>query len=230
MSEQVLILEVRLLHDRWHGEGDWPPAPFRLYQALIAAALSGRWRESGKADTTIRGAFRWLESLAPPIVCAPPAREAMPVQYFVPNNDLDAKGSDPRRAAEIRSAKLVKSRIIDGGAPLLYAWRFDDGERHARRIVDLSERLHTFGRGIDPAYARGSIETKQELDSRIFTYTGSVAKPDVILEGSQDGSLLRCPAVGSLDRLDERFVATTHRLQRALARCSLRSKSASTRL
>jgi len=213
MSEQVLVLEVRLLNNRWHGDGDWPPAPFRLYQALIAGAFGGRWREAANNDRSIRDAFRWLEHLEPPLICAPSQREARPVQYFVPNNDLDAVGSDPRRSPEIRSAKLLRSRFIDGESPFIYAWRFDEGAPHARRIVDFSERMHTFGRGLDPAYARGFIETPKDLDARLSVYEGSVARPDMIFEGSQDGSLLPCPISGSLDRLDERYAATTTRLQ-----------------
>ena len=44
MASRALLIEVRLLDGRYHGAGDWPPAPFRLFQALVAGAYGGRWR------------------------------------------------------------------------------------------------------------------------------------------------------------------------------------------
>lgn len=218
MTERALVLEVRLFNDRWHGNGDWPPSPFRLFQALIAGAFNGRWRQTVHEDDA-ELAFHWLEQLAPPLVLAPPGRDLEPLQYFVPNNDLDAVGNDPRRAAEIRASKVLRSRYIERdpntqGDPLfIYAWRFSGGETYARQIIDLCERLHTFGHGIDPAYACGSIQALDDLNSRLIAYQGSVVRPDTMLDRSHDGILLQCPTIGSFDRLKERFEATKHRLR-----------------
>ena len=44
MPAHALLIEVRLPGGRYHGVGDWPPAPFRLFQALVAGAYGGRWR------------------------------------------------------------------------------------------------------------------------------------------------------------------------------------------
>ena len=33
-----LVIHVHLHEGRYHGEGDWPPCPARLFQALVAAA------------------------------------------------------------------------------------------------------------------------------------------------------------------------------------------------
>ena len=63
MNQQALVISVRLLDDRYHGNGTWPPSPFRLFQALVAAAYTG-----STASDTETAALRWLEQLPPPVV------------------------------------------------------------------------------------------------------------------------------------------------------------------
>ena len=83
-------MTVRWLDDRYHGllgrEGppEWPPSPFRLFQALVA----GIARQGGLSSAS--QALEWLESLNAPIILAPPSRPGQIVQRFVPNNDGDA--------------------------------------------------------------------------------------------------------------------------------------------
>ncbi|HRJ61724.1 MAG TPA: type I-U CRISPR-associated protein Csb2, partial [Azospirillaceae bacterium] len=50
----ALVVEVRLLTGRYHGvrdngAADWPPAPLRLFQALVAGAYGGRWTAEDEA-------------------------------------------------------------------------------------------------------------------------------------------------------------------------------------
>jgi hypothetical protein len=47
-----LLIHISLLHPLWHGSGDWPPSPFRLFQAVVAGAFGGRWA----AEDQIAGA------------------------------------------------------------------------------------------------------------------------------------------------------------------------------
>jgi len=208
----ALVVEVRLLGDRWHGDGDWPPSPFRLFQALVAGAYGGRWcAEEARSENDL--AFRWFEQLAPPLVLAPQKRGATSVQYWVPNNDLDAVGNDPRRSSEIRASKTLKAVLIDGEARFVYVWFFDEGEPAAHRMVSLCDRLHTFGRGIDPAHASAYILPAIDFDARATSYPGSFSRPSTAWEEVPENTLLPCPAAGSLDSLHERFEATTRRLQ-----------------
>ena len=59
---RALVIFVRFHDDRYHGAGDWPPSPARLFQALVAAAaLPG-------LDTDERNALRWLEKLRAPTI------------------------------------------------------------------------------------------------------------------------------------------------------------------
>jgi CRISPR-associated protein Csb2 len=200
MPSRALLIEVRLLNGRYHGTGDWPPAPFRLFQALVAGAYGGRWRS--ERDDEKDAAFRWLERLRPPNIAVPPKIDARATTYFVPNNDLDAVGGDPRRISEIRAGKIVRPILFEADAPCLYAWPFDDDGAQAHQICALTERLHTLGHGIDAAFASARICDWNEAELLLARY-GAVARPGA--EGSAGDPF--CPVAGSLESLKKRYNA-----------------------
>lgn len=206
MPSRALLIEVRLLNGRYHGVGDWPPAPFRLFQALVAGAYGARWRSEPAADKD--AAFRWLEGLAPPHVAAPPKVDTRSTTYFVPNNDLDAVGGDPRRVSEIRAGKPVRAVLFEGDAPCLYAWPFDDGEDHARLLAGLAERLHTLGLGIDAAFARADVCDWNEAEARLAG-CGAIGRPRAA-GTSRDPT---CPIRGSLDSVRKRYDSGSRRFE-----------------
>lgn len=206
MSSRALLVTVHLLGDRYHGAGDWPPAPFRLFQALVAGAYGGRWVSEPTAEKD--AAFRWLEGLAPPHVGAPRKRVARATTYFVPNNDLDAVGGDPARVSEIRAAKVVRPTLLTSDSPFVYAWRFADGEDYAKRLCALAERLHTLGRGVDAAFAEAEVCDWDEAQQRLVDHAGSIARPGVSGDPKRDP---RCPVPGSLDSLKARQAANAQR-------------------
>jgi CRISPR-associated protein Csb2 len=81
-------IEVRFLHRRYHGRSGWPPTPLRLFQAITAAALSGRWAVEDRPTT--EAALRWLEGLgAPARVMGPAGHGLRPYRLAVPNNQAD---------------------------------------------------------------------------------------------------------------------------------------------
>lgn len=209
MPSRALLIEVRLLNGRYHGAGDWPPSPFRLFQALVAGAYGGRWR--AEPDDGKDAAFRWLEQLAAPHVAAPPKINARATTYFVPNNDLDAVEGDPRRIAEIRSGKLVRPILPTSDAPFLYAWPFDHGEDHAQQVCHLAQRLHTLGHGIDAAFARAEVCDWREAETRLAEHGGAVARPGRPGDPKRDPF---CPVNGSLESLKKRYAAGVTRFVR----------------
>src|SRR5262245_1992875 len=119
----TLLISVRFHGGRYHGRGDWPPSPARLFQALVAGAAQGE-----TLAVEDQRALAWLGTLAPPVIAAPAARAGQGFRNFVPNNDLDAVGGDPRRVGEIRAPKPVRPMLFDAGRPLLYAWTFEDDD------------------------------------------------------------------------------------------------------
>lgn len=196
-----LLISVRFYDGRYHGSGEWPPSPWRLFQALVASAARGESLPDRATE-----ALRWLEGLGPPTVCAPSAYAGRSFKTFVPNNDLDAVGGDPARVGEIRTAKTVQPRIFDPAASLFYLWAFAqaaDSERHARKICEVADQLYQLGRGVDMAWARGEICDEGEADERLCQHVGLVYRP---AKGGS-GAVLQCPHFGSLASLTTRFAA-----------------------
>ncbi len=207
-ASRALVLQITILSDRWHGRGDWPPSPFRVFQALVAGAYTGRWR--GEPPDEKDRTFRWLEALQPPLILAPARRMLRPVTYFVPNNDLDAVGNDPRRVAEIRVEKRSQTSLLDG-TTITYVWDFSQGEEHADHVLRICERLHTFGRGIDAAFATGRIAGNDEIEEILSHHRGQVSRPAVAAAGGSGGDTLPCSIPGSLASLKARFAANNAR-------------------
>src|SRR5437773_6682910 len=112
-----LLVTVRLYDGRYHGLGDWPPSPARLFQALVAAG--GLGGPHGLSD--FEASLEWLEQREPPIIASPLIVDGQAFRTYVPNNDLDAVDGDVRRIGKIRTTKIVKPRIFDSAVPFLYA-------------------------------------------------------------------------------------------------------------
>ena len=199
----TLAVHVRLHDGRYHGEGDWPPSPARLFQALVAGAGLG-----GPLGDPVKEALRWLECRKPPLIAAPLARQPRRgVCFFMPNNDSDAIGGDPRKLAKIRTAtKVFRPYFFDAAVPFVYAWSFsaaeDDGDR-ARTICSLAERLYQFGRGIDLAWAWGEILDDRELDHLLARHPGRVFRPSA----GRSPMTLPSPCRGSLESIERRHRA-----------------------
>src|SRR5437016_7766779 len=96
-----LVLTVRFLDDRYHGLLDrggppeWPPSPFRLFQALVAGVarqdelVVGEDVPSNTKLTEIGQALGWLQRHIrehPPVIIAPRSKTGQAITRFVPNN------------------------------------------------------------------------------------------------------------------------------------------------
>lgn len=198
----VLLISVRFHDGRYHGVGDWPPSPARLFQALVAGAAQG-----GAIEKEHRAALKWLEALAPPVIAAPIHRAGQGFASFVPNNDVDAVGGDPRRVSEIRTAKAVRPRLFDHAVPFLYLWWFKGDVDEAETICHITARLYQLGRGADMAFAAGELLEEAEAERRLAIYDGAIHRP----AAGGSSALLSCPARGSLDSLEDRFVRQRRR-------------------
>jgi CRISPR-associated protein Csb2 len=155
----------------------------------------------------------WLETLDPPIIAYPEARRGESIGLFVPNNDLDQKGCDPKQIPNIRSGKLVQPWMLAGAHHFLFVWSFDaQGEclARAQRIVTYAEHLHQFGRGVDMAFAVGHVLDAVAAESLLRQYVGKIARP----QAGRHANVLDCPRPGSLARLVERHAAMGQRFQK----------------
>lgn len=206
--DRILLLSICFHEGRYHGTGAWPPAPARLFQALVAGAAYGE-----RLDPGARDALLWLEGCTAPVIAAPAARMGQALDVYMPNNDLDAKQGDVRRVGEIRSAiKRMRPRLFDASIPLWYAWTFEDteeGQRHADVACRLADRLYQLGRGVDMAWATAEVLDPVQLQDRLQNYPGAIHSPSP----TGSGMTLDCPAPGSLQSLEHRFNALRARFQ-----------------
>jgi CRISPR-associated protein Csb2 len=150
-----LLITVHWLDDRYHGLMDrdgppeWPPSPYRLFQALVAGAArhSELEGESGKA-------LAWLQTLEPPMIVAPRAREGQVITRFVPNNDSDKK---PDRQTRL-TGKTFRPTLMLDPPDIHYLWEINqDHVSQAESICKVARYLTCLGWGIDMAYADGRL-------------------------------------------------------------------------
>ena len=215
-ASHALLIEVRWLGGRFHGvresrpgdreatAAEWPPSPFRLFQALVAGAYGGRWAAE-PVDGKDR-AFAWLERQAAPTILAPRGERLRTLTYFVPNNDLDTVGGDPARVGEIRAPKTVRTSAFDPTSPVSYLWAFDGDAEYAQAVAALAERLHTLGHGVDAAYARAEVLSAEAAQARIDGFAGLKLRPTPGPPHARE-SAKPCPAPGSLESLRRRHAA-----------------------
>lgn len=201
---QHLLLSVQFHGDgrgiaRFHGvaqgAAEWPPAPARLFQALVAGVARGN-----AVPSSVVSALEWLEGLPPPVVAAPHRSLGQAVGVFVPNNDADSL-ADPTDPSSIRTRKTVQPSLFAADRPLHYSWSVSEGDAdHAQTIVNAAADIYQLGRGTDCAWAVGRVINEEELVSELERYEGVVHQPQ---RGGR-GRLLACPVVGSLDSLVHR--------------------------
>src|SRR5712692_2491434 len=142
---RALRLSVRFHDGRYHGRPEWPPSPARLFQALLAGAAKGNALSADDRD-----ALSWLERLDRPIIAAPATRTGRAFTNYVPNNhDFLVNNAALERIGIVNADKFIKPFLFDARIPLVYAWRFDRGDEHARRVCEMAKRLYQLGRGVD---------------------------------------------------------------------------------
>ena len=126
----TLRITVEWLDARYHGR-EWPPAPFRLYQAMVAGCAP-----SARGDPALEAAMRHLETLPPPAVTAPPVDARTEATAAVPNNDADAalalhaKGKPAlarTAAAKALTRRTRRARCVEGAVDLRLACNAPDG-------------------------------------------------------------------------------------------------------
>jgi CRISPR-associated protein Csb2 len=207
--QRVLLISIRFHDGRYHGTGDWPPSPARLFQALVAGV-----GQDGPLGDAASKHLEWLEELAPPVIAAPVMSNGMTIpMHFVPNNDLDAHGGHASKLGKTRTDfKVWKPKLFDQQTAFLYAWSFEETDRdldHAQCICECAERLYQLGRGIDQAWAIGEITGPQKLDETLIAYQGVVHRPT----NGRHGNVLARPQQGSLKSLKDRHESMGQRFK-----------------
>jgi CRISPR-associated protein Csb2 len=199
-----LCITVHWLDDRYHGllsrDGppEWPPSPFRLFQALVAGAA-----RHGKLESDIGASLGWLETLGPPMILAPLASSCQIVHRFVPNNDGDAK---PDRQTRL-TGKTSRPTLMHGEPAVHYLWRIDGASPEASGAIQAARLVTCLGWGVDMAYGDGRMLEEEEV--RQLNGVRWFPKPGTM---GEDG-LLRVPKGGSMTDLQSAHQSAINRIE-----------------
>jgi CRISPR-associated protein Csb2 len=154
-------------------ELDWPPAPGRLHQALMASALIGvpPGSEEELAKDAL-SALRWLEQQPPPEVVASAISEdpafAARFRLAIPQNN-PAK-TDLTKTSMLLAPTLRHRAVAESSGPLKvdYVWKLENAteeeaaERHSVVLADLAAQVRYLGRAEDQIEARLGL---REIDA-----------------------------------------------------------------
>jgi CRISPR-associated protein Csb2 len=219
-----LCLSITSLTGCFHGlapggEPEWPPAPFRVFQALVAAAAA-----EGPGPEWARATFGWLERQAPPKIIAPRPHHGRAYLQWVPHNHADlaatavVRGTEPTLTAAMaahRTAKTVQPTWVGEGAKVHYVWSIDppsqaEASQHVGVLALIAQRLTVLGRGID--LVMGSVRLLG--DAELEQLPGQRWCPG----STGPASSLRVPVCGTFQGLLDRHRTETTRLQPGLLR------------
>ncbi len=146
----MLAIEVELLHGHFRGDpdgtantgglirGEWPPAPARLFAAMVAA--------DGTADrcrVTDGSELEWFEKLPPPVIHADAAPWHQPLRprYVVRHEGSASKSSYPHYPGRIPVEIRPGVRVAPRQPRIVYVWNvpapgdmFEALRRRAARV------------------------------------------------------------------------------------------------
>ncbi len=194
MSARTFTIRVTFLAGRYHGE-EWPPAPARLFQALIAGVHTCGYAAHAPA---VEPVLRWLENQPPPVIRACPVTERSAYRISVPNNDMDEWARGRKEAAVLRTLKQIRPKELPANGPhVQYIWQVDSPEaaQNAAAWETAAHCLHTLGWGVDMAFA----------DTQDATESEEVWAP------AASGARLAVPMPGTLDDLHATYSRFTKR-------------------
>lgn len=175
-----LLLTVRFLDDRYHGLLDrggppeWPPSPYRLFQAIVAGVAQrgelvvGPDTPENTNYTDIGKAVRSLQELAAPIIIAPLSKTGQATTRFVPNNDGDEKPERQERLTAKASIPTLFLLAPEQKPEVHYVWDISQqSDLPVDHIRDAARSLTALGWGIDMAFADARTVSQAEVESLI---------------------------------------------------------------
>jgi CRISPR-associated protein Csb2 len=187
-----LCITVRWITERFHSFVDgtevseWPPSPFRLFQALLAGA-----HRFGLNDS-LNAALLWLEErpIPPDIIALLEPSRGIVFDHYVPDND----NSMSHRRSGIRKSQPF---LLEGNPVVHYLWQIDPDEQPPLEALDeLTSTLGWFGWAIDQAYAIVQLTDSTAFDQK------QLARFTPGLKATSELHSLRVPKQGSIKDLN----------------------------
>lgn len=202
----MFSVSAELLHGTFRGDAlgtantggsvvpEWPPTPFRLFAAFVAADGTG-----DRCTATDGSELEWLEQLPPPVIHAdrdPPYAEMRP-RYVVEDRPRGTKGTHQEYIA--RKGTLVRPsvRVAPRDPRLLYSW---DVAPPSKAILNAlrfrAARIGYIGTSDSPTRVR------------VLTENPAAERPACEYVPDADGTLrINVPRPGDLRILDQMYQA-----------------------
>lgn len=190
---EFLVLEASFLAGTYGGT-EWPPAPFRLLQAIVA----------GTRSIEVPG-LEWLEKQGPPFILATDEPQSVHFRRSIPNN------ADPRKPQSALSLRDIVHRRINEPVRYCYPVRTEADRAAAEMVIAAASQVHTLGTGEDMCTVRGVVTAHSPESTatvRLWLPMGDGAAGMRV-----DSEVrLRVAVPGSLRSLEDRFQAFQKRL------------------
>ena len=171
----MLAVSVELLHGTFRGDpdgaantgrltrGEWPPAPSRLFAALVAADGTGE-----RSRVTDGSELEWFERLPPPVIHAHPQpwHQILQPRYVVKHEGTASKSTHQEYVG--RTGALIRPGIrVTPRYPLVvYAWEASPPESTLASLRARAARVGYLGAADSPVRVRvltqvpGSVESE----------------------------------------------------------------------
>lgn len=192
-----LVITVSLISGRFHGRNqtnqpEWPPSPFRLYQALVAGAAQTISVE------TARPTLQWMERCRTISILTPPAYQGKKATSYVLTNQRDKTIGTKTTEASLKSAKVVHPVILSSheNCDLHFVYSSEAPKNHLETLQHISRGVSHFGQGIDAAEVRVANLASEQIEN----LTGT----EWISDETQ-GTPLPVPFEGSLEALERSY-------------------------
>ena len=192
----LLRVTIDWLDRTYHGR-EWPPSPYRVFQAMRAG-----YARQPPDSTALDAALRHLETLGPPTITAPRAEARSPVTAAVANNDGDrvlallAAGAPAAAREQGRRSAALRTRCprgVDGA--IAYDWPATPGTAgHAEAMATIVRGVSAVGLGVDLAVARAEL-VERPAPLKGVRYTPAAA----------GRRFLDVPYPGAFEDLEERY-------------------------
>ena len=201
----MLAVLVEFLHGTFRGDpdgtantgrltrGEWPPAPFRLFAALVAADGT---RE--RCTVTDGAELEWFERLPPPVIHAhaQPWHQALEPRYVVRHEATASKSTHQEYVGRTGVLHRPGVRVTPRHPQVVYSWNESPLEVTLDALRRRAARIGYLGAADSPV--RVHVMTRMPE---------AVAPEDAFVHASDGNRMINVPAPGDVRILDRMYDA-----------------------
>ena len=199
----MLAVSVEFLHGTFRGDpdgaantgrltrGEWPPAPSRLFAALVAADGT---RE--RCTVTDGAELEWFERLPPPVIYAhaQPSHQILQPRYVVKHEGTASKSTHQEYVGRIGVLNRPGVRVTPRDPHVLYSWNESAPEATLDALRRRAARIGYLGAADSPVRVR------------VMTQMPEATVPGDAFVPAPDGdAVINVPAPGDVRLLDRMY-------------------------